>query len=176
MTLSPGAEQRVLLGFAVQPFLTGLLGFILFPVVDYTGRPLYGGRPADSFDAARAFAFGVALAGTLVTAFAAFPVLMWLLKRGRPIGRTQVLVIGALLGNLPGMLIVGALANDGMRRTGSIPSLSDLTYGPAGAVRAVVLGSLIGVASTAVFWWLAGRHVHIGTAPHPPVHQRERMP
>jgi hypothetical protein len=44
------AERRLFIGLAVQPFVTALLGLALFAVVDYTGRPLYGGRPVDSFD------------------------------------------------------------------------------------------------------------------------------
>ena len=51
-TLSPADELRVLLGLAVQPFVTALLAFSIFPVVEYTGRRLYGGRSADPVDAA----------------------------------------------------------------------------------------------------------------------------
>ncbi|HET9360522.1 MAG TPA: hypothetical protein VFO58_12290 [Vicinamibacterales bacterium] len=155
-TLSPAGEARVILGFAVQPFVTGLLGFGLFPVVDYTGRALYGGRPVDALDAAISLGAGVGIAGLLVTLFA-FPTLMWLLKRG-PVTRRHALISGAVLGNVPGALIVSLLAISRFRQ-GVMPGLGDLTYGPAGAIHAIVLGSFIGVTAAAVFRWLAGRSI-----------------
>ena len=94
-----------------------------------------------------------------MTVFGALPTLAWLLKRG-PISRRQALISGAVLGNVPGMFIVGTLAASRLSQ-GAMPDLNDLTYGPAGAVRAIAIGSFIGTASAAVFWWLAGRHVGV---------------
>jgi hypothetical protein len=145
-----------MLALAVQPFVAALLGFIIFPVVDYTGRALYGGRPFDPLDAAISFAAGAGLAGLLVTALGAVPTLAWLLKRG-PVTRRQALISGAVLGNVPGLLIVGGLAASRLSQ-GAMPDLQ-LTYGPAGAVRAIAIGSFIGAASAAVFWRLAGRYI-----------------
>jgi hypothetical protein len=148
-----------MLGLAVQPFVAALLGFVIFPVVDYTGRALYGGRPADPLDAAISFAAGVGIAGLLITAFGALPTLAWLLKRG-PVSKRQALISGAVLGNVPGLVIVGAIAATRMTQ-GAMPGLRELTYGPAGAVRAIVVGSFIGAASAAVFWRLAGRYIGV---------------
>lgn len=158
-TLSPFGELRVLLGLAVQPFVTALLAFAIFPVVEYTGRLLYGGSPSDSVDAAISFAAGVGIVGLVLTIFGALPSLAWLLKRG-PVTRRQALISGALLGNVPGVIIVGALAFRRVSQS-AIPGLSELTYGPAGAVRAIAIGSFLGVASASVFWWLAGRHIGV---------------
>jgi hypothetical protein len=126
-------------------------------MVSYTGEALYGGRPVDALHTAVALGTSVGIAGLLVTAFGAFPALMWLLSRG-PVTRRHALISGAVLGNVPGALIVSALAISRARQ-GVMPGLSDLTYGPAGAIRAMVLGSLIGVAAAAVFWWLAGQEL-----------------
>jgi hypothetical protein len=159
IALSPAAELRVLLGLAVQPFVTALLAFVSFPVVEYTGRPLYGGRLVDPFDGAVSFAAGAGIAGLVMAVFGALPVLAWLLKRG-PISRRQALIFGAVLGNVPGVLIVATLAARGLRQ-GAMPGLSELTYSPMGAVRAIALGSFIGAASAGVFWWIAGRHIGV---------------
>jgi hypothetical protein len=69
-----------------------------------------------------------------------------------------VLVAGALLGNAPSALIVSGLAI-GQLGSGKTPTLDALTYGYLGLFRSVVFGSFIGIASAAVFWWLAGRHI-----------------
>ena len=68
--LSPRAEQRVLLGFGALPFVTTLLKFSLFPVVELSHRLIHGGRAADMLDGAVAFGLGVGIAGTFVTVFA----------------------------------------------------------------------------------------------------------
>ena len=120
-----------------------------------TGRPLYGGRPADPLDAAISFAIGVAVVGTLVTVFAATPALLWLQTRG-PVTRRQVLACGALLGNLPSVLFVLSPAAS-RANAGSMTSLDQLTYGPLGAIRALVFGTFMGLASATVFWWIASR-------------------
>ena len=40
---------------------------------------------------------------------------------------------------------------------GSMTSLDQLTYGPLGAIRALVFGTFMGLASATVFWWIARR-------------------
>ena len=139
-----------MLGLALQPFVAALLAFILFPVVEFTGGYLYGGRPAVFVDVAISFAAGVGMAGLIVTALGAVPTLVWLLRRG-PVTRKQALIGGAVLGNIPGVLIVAAMATSGLSH-GAMPDLRELTYGSAGAVRAIALGSFIGATSAAVFW------------------------
>jgi hypothetical protein len=156
--VSPADEMRLFAAFAVQPFVAALMAFAAFPVVDYTGRSLYGGRPIDPADAALSFAFGTGVVALLVTIFAAFPLVMWLLTRG-PLARAQTLIAGGILGNLPAIVILLALV---VQRSGDgvgAGSLWELTYGPAGAVRALTIGSCFGLAGAAVFWRLAGRRL-----------------
>jgi len=147
----------VLLGFAAQPFAAALIAFGLFPIVEITGRGLYGGYPTDMWDAAVALAFGVGVAAVPITVFAAVPLFLRLLRRG-DFSRGEVVCWGALLGNIPGALIVLALAAQ-LSRSGAAVNLDNLTYGVPGAARAIILGAVIGAGSASVFWWIAGRHL-----------------
>lgn len=147
----------MLVAFFAQPLAVAILVFILFPLIDYSGRPLHGGRPSDPIDAAAAVAFGAAFAAVFVVAFIAAPLFVWLQRRGRVTLR-HALVAGAILGNLPGVLIVAAAAITG---AGNEPGLAGLTYGLLGALRAVTIGAIIGTASAAVFWWMSGLRRHV---------------
>ena len=120
------SEGRVLLAFFVQPLVVAILVFIL--------------------------AFGAGFASVFVVAFLAAPAYVWLQRRGRITFR-QTLFSGAILGNLPGVLIVAAAAMTG---AGSEPGLTGLTYGALGALRAIAIGTVIGTAAAAVFWWMSG--------------------
>ena len=148
-------QSRVLVGIAVQPVVAAMLAFSTFSIVAFTGRLLYGGRPADPVDSAISFAFGVGIVGLLVTVFAATPMLLWLQTRG-PVTRRQVLACGAILGNLPSVLIVLSLAPS-RANAGALTNLDQLTYGLLGAIRALAFGTFMGVASATVFWWIARR-------------------
>jgi hypothetical protein len=94
---------------------------------------------------------------SFVTGFGAYPTLRWLLKRG-PLTRAQTMIGGVVLGNVPGALIVLLLAARHLSR-GVSPTLENTMYGAAGAVRIVLLGSILGLACALVFWRLAGRHL-----------------
>ena len=149
---APRTGGRVLLAFFLQPLVVAALVFVLFPLIDYSGRPLHGGTPIDPMDAAVAVAFGAGFASIFVVAFVAVPVYMWLARRGRVTLR-QSLIAGAILGNLPGMLIVVAAALTG---AGAEPGLSGLTYGLLGALRAIAIGAIVGTGAAAAFWWMSG--------------------
>src|SRR5262245_44574959 len=150
-------EMRVILGFAVQPLVCALVAFMSFPILEYTGRSLYGGRPADALDSAIAVAIGTGLVGFFVTIVAAVPSYLWVRSRGL-LSRGVVLWCGVILGNLPSLLIVVLLAINRAQQ-GQAANFDALTYGVAGAIRAIAFGSFIGAAGAAVFWWIAGRRV-----------------
>jgi hypothetical protein len=156
-SLTREGELRVFYGFAVQPFVAALITFVLFPLVAITGQALYGGWPTDMLDAAVSFAFGAGIAALLITVFAALPLFLLLLRRGH-ISQGEVLFSGAVVGNIPSALIVLGLALR-LSSSGAAVDLDSLTYGLPGAARAIVLGSVVGAGSTAVFWWIAGRHL-----------------
>ena len=157
-TLTPGQESRLLHGLVVQPFVAAALAFALFPLVDYTGRLVYGGgRPADPIETAMGFGVMTGVVASFVTGFVAYPTLHWLLKRG-PLTLAQTLIGGVVLGNVPGALIVLLLAARHLSREVT-PTLENTTYGAVGAIRIVMLGSILGLVCALVFWGLAGRHL-----------------
>ena len=157
-TLTPAQESRLLRGLVVQPFLAAALGFALFPLVDDTGRLVYdAGRTVDPIQTAATFGVMAGVVASFVTGLGAYPTLRWLLKRG-PLTRAQTMIGGAVLGNVPGVLIVLLLAARHLSR-GVAPTLDNTMYGAAGAARIVLLGSFLGLVCALVFWRLAGRHL-----------------
>lgn len=158
-TLTPAEENRLLLGLVVQPFVAAALAFALFPLVEYTGRLVYGGgRTVDPVEAATGFAIMAGVVASFVAGVVAYPSILWLLKRG-PLTRAQTMVGGVVLGNVPGALIVLVLATRHLSR-GVTPNLENVAYGGGGALRIVVLGSVLGLVCAAVFWWAGGRHLN----------------
>lgn len=140
MNSSPAAGVRVVAALCAQPFVAAALAFASFPLVERTGRPLYRGIPVDALDAAGSFAAGVAIVAFFVTLFGALPAVLWLTWRCSPFSITKVLLSGLALGNVPVVLL----------------SLVAGSYGPYGTIRAVAIGSFLGVSSAFVFWLIAG--------------------
>jgi len=139
-TLSSTDERRVFFGLLIQPPFAAALTFLAFPLIDATGRPLYGGSTPAPADAALSVALGVGLVATLLTVLCVFPTVVWVMKRTTvTLGRAAL--IGAMFGNIP-VVIGSALAGN---------------YGLAGAVRASVFGTLLGVSGATLFWALAIR-------------------
>ena len=153
--LAVGSEPRVHLALVVQPFLATVLAAVLFPLVNATGRPLYGGRPVDMLDSAGAFALGVGIVAAGIMLFGACPLLLWLLRRG-PVMRRHAIVSGLVLGNVPTALAIVERALSGAGTTVIGGGLLDAVYGPAGAVRAIVFGSVMGITLALVFYRICG--------------------
>jgi hypothetical protein len=149
-------ELRVFLAFLVQPLVAALFGFVTFPIVEFTDRQIRGGYSTDLTQAAIAFALGTGLVGFFVAPLAALPLFVWLRRRG-PLTRAKTLVSGALLGNLP-VVILLVLPQVGWPGTHGQP----LSYGlVVSAIRALVFGAAIGVTCAGAFWWIAGRHLRL---------------
>jgi hypothetical protein len=153
---SPG-RWRVLTAFAILPILQALVAFLAFPLVWRLGD--HGAlQPVDWDEAARKFAIVTGLLGMFVTVAGAVPVVYWLMRRGR-VSLAQLLLAGLILGNVPFALYLVVLI---------LPAtLSHLVMGTlsqhlvpvsallAGAVRAILIGSIFGVISAAAFWLMA---------------------
>jgi hypothetical protein len=109
IVLSPGAERRVQLGFAAQPFVAAGIGFGLFPIVAaFAG----GGRISEALEAAIVFGVLVGIVATIITGCVAYPTFRWLLKRGR-VTCAHTLAAGIALGNIPagiGIIVLVATA------------------------------------------------------------------
>jgi hypothetical protein len=158
-SLTPAQESTLMRGLLVQPFVAAALAFALFPLIDYSGRLVYGGgRTVDPIETAVGFGVMAGVVASFVTGFVAYPSLRWLLKRG-PLTSAQTMIGGVVLGNLPGALLVLLLAARHLSREVT-PTLENTTYGAAGAVRIVMLGSILGLVCALVFWRLAGRHLN----------------
>jgi hypothetical protein len=157
-SLSSKDEIRLFAGLAVQPFVGAALAFLSFPLVDYSGRALYGGFPADTVDAAISFAFGVSIVALFVTVCGALPIVLYLLKRG-PLTLKEVLVGGAALGNAPFILVVAGIVASQVARGTMSSEVGHLWYGLPGAIRSTAISSFIGLGSAAVFWVVAGRRI-----------------
>jgi hypothetical protein len=130
LTLSPSDEMRLFLGCLAQPFLAAVLTFLTFPLIDYS----HGGRTSEPLEMAAGLALAVALAAAVI-ALCALPVAVWMVKR-TTVGLEHALLFGAGFGNLPA--VVGLLAG----------TLS---------VRAVALGTFLGISGAALFWVIAIR-------------------
>ena len=98
-------ELRLFAGFVVQPFVAAGLGFLCFPLVERSGRALYGGTTDDATRAAVSFAAGVGIVAFFVTLCGAVPAVLWCLKRGR-LTLKHVLLGAVGLGNVPFAIIV----------------------------------------------------------------------
>jgi voltage-gated potassium channel Kch len=105
-------------------------------------------------DGGIAFGFGTAIVGGLVAMLVAWPVVVWLMRRG-PVTRRTVLLGGLLLGNVPAVLAIVAWSAAILNVDASDSARIDLSYVSVIVARAVPLGSAIGLAGAAVFWIVA---------------------
>jgi hypothetical protein len=122
--------MRLFRGLVAQPFVTGAMAFVSFPVF----------FPRDRIDAAVSVAAGVGIVAFFVTLIGVLPTVEWLVTR-RYATFAQALVFGVGFANLP--VLLGALTAG--------------VYGPAGGLRAIAFASLIGVAGAAAFWVISIR-------------------
>ena len=153
--LTTEREKQMLVGLTVQPFVAAAVGFVLFRVINYAG---VAGDTANPVETAFGFSVLCGTAASVVTGVIGYPGLVWVLKRST-LTRQQTLVGGLVLGNIPGALVVLALAARHLSR-GMTPTLDNLTYGVPGALRLISYGTVLGVVGAAVFWWLAGRRLN----------------
>jgi hypothetical protein len=156
---SPG-KWRLLAAFAVLPVADALIAFFAFPAVWRLSGEF---QLADSFQAARTVAVVAGVLGLLVTLSGGVPVVFWLMKRG-PVSFEQILIAGVALGNAPFVVFVLALIPFAILHLteGTMSQhLSPLSELLAGTVRAIGMGSVMGMASAVVFWFLGIRDTDI---------------
>jgi hypothetical protein len=147
-------EARLAVAFLLQPVVSFVAGFAVFPIVDYSNRVIGLGRASSVLDGGIAFGFGTAIVGGLVTVLVAWPVVVWLMRRG-PVTRRTVLLGGLLLGNVPAVLAIIASSVAILNADASESARINLSYVSVIVARAVPLGSAIGLAGAAVFWLVA---------------------
>jgi len=135
--LSVASDRRVQIGLALQPVVATLVALVLL------GTP--AALPAAVF---------VGITAVLITAFVAYPLLHWLLKRG-PVAAAHAFFAGVVLGNIPSAIALVILAIRGLR-TGALLNPGELATGVG---RSFTVGSLVGLASAGVFWLVAGPRI-----------------
>ena len=129
--MTPKAEMRVLAGLVVQPFVAFAAASVAAP------------GPA---------ALAAAVAAVFVVIVGALPAIAWLSRRG-PITLGAALISGALLGNLPMVVILLLAALTGNLR---VPD-SGSAIGVLRLLRPVAFGAFVGMACAFVFWLIVRR-------------------
>jgi hypothetical protein len=135
-------DMRVFVALVLQPFLLGVLAFVLFPLVilDANGQHVTGGHFSSVNDAAVSVGIGVAIVAAAITLLGVMPAAVWVMKRHTlTLGHT--LLFGLAFGNVP--FVIGT-AGAG-------------AYGPEGVLRGFIFSSLLGLAGAAAFWAIALR-------------------
>jgi hypothetical protein len=129
--MTPKAEMRVLVGLVVQPFVAFAAASVAFP------GPV---------------ALGAAVATVFVVIVGALPAIAWPSRRG-PITLGKALISGALLGNLPIVVILLLAALTGNLR---VPE-SGSGLGVLRMLRSAAFGAFVGMACAFVFWLIVRR-------------------
>ena len=142
-----------------MPPAAALFAFVAYSVLWSFDPAVSGIRPHDTVSGALGMGLVAGLVAVFVVVFCAIPVFAWLIRRGT-VSLTQVLLAGAILGNLPfGLGMFFALASG--------PAIATITgfYGLDGIIRSTVIGLFVGTASSAVFWLVASTGATISIAP-----------
>jgi hypothetical protein len=146
-------------GFAIVPPTAVVITLVTYDALWYSGM-LPDGAPIDSLDSAASLGMGVGMLAVFMTAAGAVPGVFWL-KRRRPLSLRTLLLLGAVLGNVPfAIIILGIVVVHLLSGTLSV-DIARNWYGLFGAVVRTVIGLICGMGSAAVFWAVAVR----GTKP-----------
>jgi hypothetical protein len=161
--VTPRDEVRLVGGFFLMPIVAGIVGVALFPAILLTGDWL---RSTGTFtapparyappSAAIGFGLGVAMIAVVVTAFGAIPAVSQLKKAGT-LSLRRLVVTGAVLGNVPLVLIVLVSTAVQFSKGTTLEEMGQMWYGVLGLVRLTVVGTIVGTISSAVFWLVAVR-------------------
>ena len=149
--MTPKAEMRVLVGLVIQPFVAFAVGSVAFPAMTYVRGMLDPDRGSQgvAYGGAGAAALGAAMAAPFVVIFGALPAIAWLSRRG-PLTLGKSLISGALLGNLPMVVILLLAALNGNLRaseSGSVLGVQEVTT--------AAFGAFVGMICALVFWVFA---------------------
>ena len=139
--------MRLFFAFAILPFVAGALAYFGFPLFEWSLNRQIGGTTSDG---APGFAFATVFVALIVTVLGAVPLVSKMQGRA-PITYQQSLLAGIALGNAP-FLIVSVLILIVHLFAGTPKDLSNMWYGPVGALRTITTGTLMGAALGTVFW------------------------
>jgi len=144
---------RTISGFAVAPVAATLIALCTYDAFWHAGL-FPDGAPLHSLDSAASFGAGVAILAFLTTTAAAVPGVMWLQRHG-PLSLGRVMVLGAVLGNVPFALIIAGIVVTNVISGRLSPDVAHYWYGLGGALVRVSLGVISGGGAAALFWLVA---------------------
>ncbi len=105
--------------------------FISYLGLWYSGFRVFEGTPYDPLDSAVSIALGVSMIAFFATG-AALPALVWMARRG-PLSLGRVVALGAVLGNVPFVLIVASIFVVQLFRGTLSSDVARFWYGASGA-------------------------------------------
>jgi hypothetical protein len=144
---------RILLGFALVAPMAVLIAMATYELL-WHGGFLPQGAPIHSVDAAQAMFGGLTIIAVPMTLIGAVPGVLWLNRKGwLTFGR--LVALGAVLGNLPFMLIVGGIVVVQLGLGTPVAEIGRYWEGLAGFLVRTAMGVIAG-AGAAVTFWLVG--------------------
>ena len=154
---------RLLAGLAAAPVAAAAISVGLLDIFWHAGL-MPDGAPPHSLDAVVAVSFGVIILAVTMTG-AAMPFVLLLNKRGW-LTLGKLLLLGAVLGNLPFIAITGLVI-----ATGSETALTASWFSLSGILVRIAMGVVAGAGGAATFWLVSvcgttdgtGRSALIGT-------------
>jgi hypothetical protein len=120
----------------------------------YAAGLLPRGAAINSLDSALGLGSGVAFLAVIVTVFCAIPAVNWL-NEHRVLSLKRLLVLGAVLGNVPLAIIVLVVLVVQTTKGGFSTHVGQYWYGLGGAAARLAMGTIIGVGSALVLWLVA---------------------
>jgi hypothetical protein len=147
------AALRNVAGFALVPPSAAIIAVPLYAVI-YAAGLLPRGAPIDSLDSALGLGTGVAFLAVIVTVFCAIPAVNWINDHGL-LSPQRLLTIGAVLGNVPFLVIVLVIGIVQVVRGNPFADAGQYWYGLGGAAVRLAMGTIVGVGSAVIFWIVA---------------------
>jgi len=152
---STRGELRMLAGFIVVVPTAVLITLATYDALWHVGW-LPQGAPIDSVDAAASLGTGVAILAVAVMVFGAIPAVVWMNAR-RPLSLSNLLVLGAVFGNVPFVFIVVGLSAVHLASGTLSTDVGQYWYGFSGAMVRTMMGLTCGMGSATVFWFVGVR-------------------
>ena len=138
---------RMLAGFAASPVAAAVIAVGAYDLFWHAGVSPTG-APIHSLDAAASLGAGVFILAVPMTGVAALGVIRLNQRRWLTLGK--LLLLGAVVGNLPfALIVVGVVAlNPGV----ALREVSANWYGLFGALANIAMGVVVGAGGAATFW------------------------
>jgi hypothetical protein len=141
---------RMLLGFAAAPFVAAFISLGSYEAF-WHGGFLPQGAPVHSIDAAQSLFAGVMILAGIMTLSTAVPGVLWLNRRGW-LTFGKVVLLGAVAGNLPFVLIIIGIVVVQIVAGTSSADIPRYWEGLSGTAVRSMMGTVGGAGAAATFW------------------------